>query len=133
MQTLTDWPPVGYVQWKHKVNANDSPQITQWLFYIVASVVAAAIGFWNKSIMGRVERLEDSHTYTDTMISELERRIENRFQLHEKYEREIDERHLLLMHTEVASLRKELSDGHKEILAQVHTLATTVRNGNSAK
>lgn len=79
--------------------------------------------------MGRVERLEQSNTYTDTMIQDLERRIEARFQLHEKYEREIDERHLLMMHNEIAALRKELTDGHKEILDRVHRLATQFRNG----
>lgn len=115
------------------MNPNDDHQITQWLFYVLASVVAAAIGFWNKSIMGRVERLENANTYTDTMIQELERRIESRFQLHEKYEREIDERHLLMMHNEIASLRKELTDGHKEILDRVHSLAGDIRNGNSRK
>lgn len=107
--------------------------ITQWLLYVIVTVVAALFSVWNRSIMGRVEKLEEKDSNLDAMLLELERRYDERMRIHEKYERELDEKHLLMMHTELAALRKELTDGHKEILLQVHSLSREFRNGNGQK
>lgn len=108
--------------------------IFQWLLYVIVALVGAFFTIWNRAIGNRMALIEDTQQEFAKTLGEfsrclhnLETTIERRFVTHERYEREIDEKHSAEMRAELALLGKELQSVSREILERVHAIDIAVQ------
>ena len=109
----------------------DEKGVIEYLAYISVALVTTLFTGWNKHIMGRLKKNDETNDTQWSAIHKIELGLSDKFAEHEKQELERDAAHAAEITKEFKELRRDVNTGHTAILKEVNQLARQIRNGNN--